>query len=689
MAKNRKNRRFPTDGSILPQFTMDARFCYFVDLFTSSAGVQNKGGLPKHKQQLFFQAKNALTSPIRNPLYGKRSLEKIKNAIDFLNAVARSEREKELRVIKKYIQDIENNSFIQKLIKSKNKKDVLDLLKELEKYSNDPRSMNPQDFYTTLMILINSVRSEIEYTKERLNQILSKNRTSWDKIAEDFIPFRLGGDIDTLMKSAQGIQQRTKKDSLSRLIIDHLIKFIKNGLKNNMVFIQYPMETLVGLMIDFERFFQPYYKQFNKSTTEKDKKILVDKVWLEYEQAQTRFLTALQNETQEAQEIIDTIRTQIGIKEIDKVGDIYEKRQELIQKQLKSKTRDKRNQLNTLLTQILGDNPNSEFSQYFSWTVTTGINGQHGRIYEILPTVLETAFKVKGSAATDIIVPDVAKLEIQFQDEIIDRTRDIKQAIEEGAVQMRKEATEDLSDNYKEMNKQIVSATNEITKILQDNKIPEDVFIYHESLKLYARVEEHQNKAFEGRELTILNALDNLYTANGFNGLELIDKNLLTQIALNLSALAVGGGIKGLVENYLSIFSGLLMFDDIENMAADVARNAALTIETAGGQAYNVHLYLLNDFYVPGSLLMTSIAHALEQGYNKIIETSDGAKAVINTNDANKAINEYLAARRSGMPYNRDDWDDMATSVASGTKLQIIFLTSFFSFLEDMQNYLK
>lgn len=683
-----KKRRFPNDGSILPQFTMDARFCYFVDLFTSSAEINNQGGLPKHKRELFFQAKNALTTPIRNQLDSKRSLEKIKNAVDFLNAVARSEREKELRVIKKYIQDIENNPFIQKLIQGKNK-DVLDLLKELENYSNNPKSMNPQDFYTKLMILINSVRSEIEYTKERLNQILSKNRTNWSKIAEDFIPFRLGGDIDTLMKAAQGIQERTKKDSLSRLIIDHLIKFIKNGLKNNIIFIQYPMETLIGLMIDFEKYFQPYYKHFNEATTEKDKKRLIDEVWAEYERAQTRFLTALQNETREAQEIIDTIRMQIGIREMDKVGEAYETRQELIQKQLTSKTRDKRNQLNTLLTKTLGNNPNSEFSQYFSWTVTTGRNGQHGRIYEILPTVLERAFKVKGSPATDILVPDVAKLKIEFQDEVVDKTRDIKQAIEKGTIQIRKEATEDLSDNYKEMNKQITAATNAITKILQDNKIPEDVFIYHESLKLYARVEEHQTRAFEGRELVILNALDNLYTANGFNGLELIDKNLLTQVALNLSSLAVGGGIKGLVENYLSIFAGLLMFDDIENIAADAAKNAALTVETAGGQAFNVHLYLLNDFYVPGSLLMTSIAHALEQGYNKIIEASDGAKVVINTNDADKAISEYLAARRSGTSYDINDWNSIATSVASGTKMQIIFLTSFFSFLEDMQNYLQ
>ena len=65
------------------------------------------------------------------------------------------------------------------------------------------------------------------------------------------------------------------------------------------------------------------------------------------------------------------------------------------------------------------------------------------------------------------------------------------------------------------------AATMKLNKILEKNKIPEDIFIYHESLKLYASVEEGKHNEFEGRTLGILNALDSLYTANNIAGLEL------------------------------------------------------------------------------------------------------------------------------------------------------------------------
>ena len=41
---------------------------------------------------------------------------------------------------------------------------------------------------------------------------------------------------------------------------------------------------------------------------------------------------------------------------------------------------------------------------------------------------------------------------------------------------------------------------------------------------------------------------------------------------LNLCSQSIGGGAKSSVENYLSIFAGMLMFDDLQNMAWDVAR---------------------------------------------------------------------------------------------------------------------
>jgi len=49
-------------------------------------------------------------------------------------------------------------------------------------------------------------------------------------------------------------------------------------------------------------------------------------------------------------------------------------------------------------------------------------------------------------------------------------------------------------------------------------------------------------------------------------------------------------------------------------MAWDIARTTAHQVNS-NGAAYNVHLYLVNDIYVPGSLVLTTISEALRNGY--------------------------------------------------------------------------
>jgi len=62
--------------------------------------------------------------------------------------------------------------------------------------------------------------------------------------------------------------------------------------------------------------------------------------------------------------------------------------------------------------------------------------------------------------------------------------------------------------------------------------------------------------------MVILNYIDEMYSANGI-GLDLPEKQNLQLLAMNLSSQAVGGDYKGTLENFFSIFAGLLMFDDV------------------------------------------------------------------------------------------------------------------------------
>jgi len=102
------------------------------------------------------------------------------------------------------------------------------------------------------------------------------------------------------------------------------------------------------------------------------------------------------------------------------------------------------------------------------------------------------------------------------------------------------------------------------------------MFIYHESLKLYSSVEtgNSKDKGFHGRSMNILSFIDFMDSA-AVDGFSLaISHNLMSFIALNLMPNAVAAQLKDPLESYFSIFAGLLMFDDVRNMALEAAKLA-------------------------------------------------------------------------------------------------------------------
>ena len=677
---------------LIPMFDMEARFCYFCDL-------QEPGPSPEvtaQKQRTYQQAQNNLVNRVASQLAiddNKQQNETINSAIEFLKTVAKSERNKEIRIINNYIERLKKDPLIAQILKKNNYQSLEQLIQNLQAFSNDPTSIDMKNFYIQLTSIINIIRNDTEYYKQRLELLTSdtidKKQKQWKDIAEKSILFRMGGDVDTLIKSTIGIQQKESENSFSSAIRQQIVAFLRKNLKNNQLFIAHPYGTLVAIMIDFENFITPQYNKIMASSTKSQYKQIITELWEQYESQSDAFVQKLKNETKEALEIIEMAENIIGLQELKEGSAAYKKRLALLEKQEKSKTKEKRNQSSRDVTKIM-EKRGKELNKFIDWKVTSGVNGQHGLLYELAQALKQGGSKIRGGAATDIIVLDIATIDIKFKSQIDEQVSNIKLALEEsGAINsLREDRFSDLTNNYTEANNKIRAATNKINEMLEKNKIDGDVFIYHESLKLYAQVEEQTASKFHGRELAILNAIDSLYSANNIADLSLIDPNLLYNIAINLSNAAVGGPVKNLVENYLSIFAGLLMFDDIQNIAQDAAKNAINQVSDYGS-AYNIHLYLLNDVYVPGSMLLTGVAQALEQGYNKIT-ASAGAKVSINTTEATNIINDYVSGRNSGtIKYKLSDWPKYANSIASATKVQITFLTSFLHFIQDIQSYLS
>ena len=86
----------------------------------------------------------------------------------------------------------------------------------------------------------------------------------------------------------------------------------------------------------------------------------------------------------------------------------------------------------------------------------------------------------------------------------------------------------------------------------------------------------------------------------------IINRELLSFLALNLNPSAAAASAKGPLENYFSIFAGLLMFDDVKNMALEAAK-----IAQENTHIHQIHLYNLNGIYVPASMILSYVSDAV------------------------------------------------------------------------------
>ena len=713
MGKNaRTYRTFPREKIFPFPFDIAQRFCYFYDLYSQEYSGQKvyagkngraipNGGRAKVKRELYQHAMDNLTTPIQNALTVKNDEKnvKIESALKFLAQAAEVERNKEVRAVTQYIKSLRQKPAIWNSLDPQ----VQDTLSYLEAFQDNPEQGLPKDFYAKLTLGINMAKKSFEEYNKRLDQLKDAANKTQQDIRSDFTKTRLPTDIDTLIKSILGIRQRASKDSLTTKIIKLLFNYANTYLsKYSQAFIDNPIEVLVGLMIAFEEYIYktrtiPLGVNLEDITEEKMGELFADFIGNPKDDI---FLTALNEQSEQLYDILSGLSDMIDLRNIvDKKQ--LEERNKILKKNTRNEAKGKKNnsiELNTLgkntkaiLEKNLG---NHGISNKMTWNITTPFNNRHGIIYEYINTVLDNALKIKGSAAADILSLGKIDLTIHDQEDYdisYQALKDIKYEIEKYATIQRKDRLDDIQDQYTIMNRHILTISEKVNEWMRQNDIQEDLFIYHESLKLYTQIETHQTHSFEGRNILILNALDQIYSTSELIDIELVNKDVMYGIALNLSSLSLGhnDGVKNIVENYLSIFAGLLMFDDIYNVANEVINYTDSKIQPASLR--QVHLYLVNDIYVPASMILYKVSQALITGYAHI-SSQHAARITIDTNDADKVITEYLESHygeeEESAEYSLSDWEPTANDISSGTKIDIIFLSSFFSFLTELRNQL-
>lgn len=249
-------------------------------------------------------------------------------------------------------------------------------------------------------------------------------------------------------------------------------------------------------------------------------------------------------------------------------------------------THGKRNYIGKKLHALGLDNVLNQYS-HITWTVRGDKNSNKplaGIIYEGIAGILEGGGRrIGGTTAIDRIdctfigVPD----NTSDKNILSDKLTAIAERLKKEVLEERQDRFEDNQELVKKTNDDIARLIKELENEAKKMDVPdEDLFIYHESLKLYGTMEltdENGRKAtkFHGRDMLALNMLDELYSLSGLDDtVKLLDKEALKGVLLNLSDLAVGSSMKTSIENYFSIFAGMLMFSDIRNMALELGKEA-------------------------------------------------------------------------------------------------------------------
>lgn len=662
----------------IPDVNFMNHFVYFKSLqdvdYNTVLGAQRK-------LDVFHQATSAFEAQM-----GKmnNAETKINEAIQFILSVAQTERAKELNVAKAYYNKIKN-IFPDKDLNGLSEKDFID---------------NAEAAYKKLTDFINEAKLGVTKYITELKRIQKniKSKTNLNDYMKDDFRYRLNSDISSMLKKMIGTyQENDRTDStfsqhIQETVLEIIQKTAPKRIQNGEDF----AAIATTILIDIEKRIQDEFDktQDKKDLTEftNDLEKIKDIYLKELERGDKEELTAAQQALRdingdEYQRVIYNAKSILGLNSLDYNSEEFKQQEEKIRKQ--AAKRSKETQQERKAVSSIHSYMDKAMQQKLRKLTFKSLKGNtvHGDINELVVSLLQkNGIKAGKYAATDVISIE-CEWEVQPNDKFLNEILiNLGQTFSDtiGNSKNIEANNRDLRHSIDKMSRAVDDTIRKIEEIghkLNKENL-DDFFIFHESLKLYSSIETGKSKKFDGRNMVILSYIDYMLAALEAAGLSSpLTRDMLVFLALNLSDNAVGQGNIGPLENYFSIFAGLLMFDDVANMA----REAISQLPSQGVQ--QIHLYNLNGIYVPASLLLSQVGEALQKAGE---EAKYAATATINYGEANSAINKWSTRTSTNKEHfgeprlNPEDWQSMGAAVASGTTISISFMASFLEFIKNL-----
>lgn len=242
------------------------------------------------------------------------------------------------------------------------------------------------------------------------------------------------------------------------------------------------------------------------------------------------------------------------------------------------------------------------------------------------------------------------------------------------------------TENWKHRQEALENYTNDLTRILQEEQNIKDLsssFIIESSSKIY---ESYLVKtgAFSGGSLgpnldSQLAKIDELARSGG---LDIGDINWLKSAIINTHPSTLGAGMKGPLENYLSMIATALLFDD---GVAIMKQNTDNMLQGVSSSSVNkIHLFYLQGMgYYPLSQLLYHFCSNMQNAYGEclpIAEKGGGVKTSIT----------FSGFPQDGTPYKNlslDTWAETGKQASAATLLKMTILGSFLDVLNGLVSF--
>ena len=226
------------------------------------------------------------------------------------------------------------------------------------------------------------------------------------------------------------------------------------------------------------------------------------------------------------------------------------------------------------------------------------------------------------------------------------------------------------------------------SKSESESELMEEMYRYihvHGTVKGYASIGSTTD-AFEGAAFgeDISSQVEIITAMVDAGGISIADKDWLLFALLNCGKGMIGSENKRSLEDYLSAFVGLLMFNGSSTFFKDAVD--FMTGKYQENSAFGIHLYTLNNVYIPNSYILNETYRYLAKMYGELEQnagkTNQGIRLTLDTYNPKKTSGfepEELLFPKA------ERWVEESQNALKKNKLTITFMGGFLDLLNSLE----